>query len=356
MRRYSAAEAIGPAWEHTTNLLWRDRNWKTGWKIALLAFLAEMGSFNFNLPGRNQAHIPPTVVALMAAFALAMGLVLLVIGLVLFYLASRLQLSLYDMIVSRQTLLTPAWRKYGTSVWRWIGLKILFFLGALLLAAPLLLMVFFRLRGAHGNQAMHGAHLLYTLLPIIFFLILYLLFVITMYLALRDFVLPSIALEDTPLTVALQRVRAFIAMEPAAILGFMGLRMVLGIVFGIVAYIATAIALAISTLPFLVAGVIVWLPLRHAGGPMHFLVYVWIGVLAALYAVWAIALAVALFGTLLVFYVAWGAYFLGGRYPMLGDMLEPAFGIAPPFTPPPSFPHRDDHNGPDLPMNPQPAS
>jgi hypothetical protein len=51
---------------------------------------------------------------------------------------------------------------------------------------------------------------------------------------------------------------------------------------------------------------------------------------------------------------AYAIYFLGGRYPLLGSMLEPGPGH--PFTPPPVFPsaeERKDHDdGPPMPMNP----
>jgi hypothetical protein len=60
------------------------------------------------------------------------------------------------------------------------------------------------------------------------------------------------------------------------------------------------------------------------------------------------------FGTLLTFYIAWGTYYLGGRYPLLGDLLEPPM-VLDTFTPPASMPSNDDSDGPDLPLNPQPA-
>jgi hypothetical protein len=65
-------------------------------------------------------------------------------------------------------------------------------------------------------------------------------------------------------------------------------------------------------------------------------------------------LSVGSFGYLLTLLEAYGIYFLGGRYPLLGDLLQP--GIDRPFTPPPPFPsedeRRDDDGGPPMPMDP----
>ncbi len=65
-------------------------------------------------------------------------------------------------------------------------------------------------------------------------------------------------------------------------------------------------------------------------------------------------LSIALFGYYLTVFEAYGIYFLGGRYPHLGGLLEPS--VPAPFTPPPSFPspeeEKDDDGGPPLPMDP----
>jgi len=59
-------------------------------------------------------------------------------------------------------------------------------------------------------------------------------------------------------------------------------------------------------------------------------------------------------GYLMALLNAYAIYFLGGRYPLLGSMLEPGPGH--PFTPPPVFPsaeeRKDEDDGPPMPMNP----
>jgi hypothetical protein len=62
-------------------------------------------------------------------------------------------------------------------------------------------------------------------------------------------------------------------------------------------------------------------------------------------------LGVAMFGYLLQVLDAYAIFFLAGRYPLLGDLLEP--GPDHPFTPPPSYPSSDEEDGgPPLPMDP----
>jgi hypothetical protein len=60
------------------------------------------------------------------------------------------------------------------------------------------------------------------------------------------------------------------------------------------------------------------------------------------------------FGYLLLMLDSYALYFLGGRYPLLGNLLEPGPGA--PFAPPPVFPSeeegKDDDGGPPMPMNP----
>ena len=57
----SAIDAIGPAWSHTSRLLWRPRSWRLLLKIGAVAVFAQLGGANFNsgsIPHRLGSHIP----------------------------------------------------------------------------------------------------------------------------------------------------------------------------------------------------------------------------------------------------------------------------------------------------------
>ncbi|MBS1815321.1 MAG: hypothetical protein JSS87_10635 [Acidobacteria bacterium] len=351
MRRYSAAEAIGPAWEQTTELMWRHRRWQTGLKIALVALLAEMGgaSFNFSMPGRY-SHLPGAVHAAMVGLALLLGFVFLVLGVILFYVGSRMQFVHFSCIAFRDTTIAPLWRRYGRLTWRWMGFKILLMLAFIV---PLIPVVLIFVRGLAQGKA-GAATPFAAILGLMGIVLLLMVPFILLYTAARDFVLPSVALEGTTVRFGLKRFGLWLRAEPGGILGFLFLRLLLGFVLGICAYIAMLFAVMISAIPFVVAGLLVWLPLRHASTAGHIFAGIFGVLLCVVFLAWMLVLTIAVFGTLLTFYIAWGTYYLGGRYPLLGDLLEPPV-VLDTFTPPPSMPSEDDSSGPDLPLNPQPA-
>lgn len=257
MRPLSASEAIGPALERTQGLLTRPFRFKTFLKIAAVAFFAEMGgnlNSNFsNLSNRsgNGAHsVPPALLAFIIAFAVIIGLISLVIGLILLYIGSRLQLVLIEMVATRQTYVAPLWRKYGTTVWRWIGLKLLFFLCILVVTLPLTIpVILFFVHHAHsGGNLFSGLHIAQMIL---YFsgAFLVLLVIGAIYLLVRDLALPFLALENRSIRDSLERLRAIVAAEPGQIAIYVILRMLLGFVFGLGAELAAGLILLVSLIP-----------------------------------------------------------------------------------------------------------
>lgn len=351
MRRYSAAEAIGPAWESTTALMWKHRRWQTGLKIAFVAMLAEMGgaNFSFSNPAQRTHHLPPGMAAAMIGIAAVFGLIMLVVGLILFYVGSRMQFVHFACIAFRETRIALLWNRYGRLTWRWIGFKLLLFLALLIPIIPIVIVFAKRMpHVAPGAAPPFGPVL--TLIGCAFLLLIPFAMIYT---AARDFVLPSVALEGTTVRFGIRRFLLWLRAEPGEVMGFLVLRLVLGLVFGIATYIALLFSLAISAIPFAILGLAIWVPFRHAGTGVHLAAALVTGILVLLFVVWMFVLTLAVVGTLVTFYIAWGTYFLGGRYPMLGELLEPSPAI--PFTPPPTFPSDDADSGPDLPLNPQPA-
>ena len=139
MRPLSAAECISPAMGRTRDLMGRPFRLGTFLKIAAVAFFAVMGGgFNFNIPGRSNGlhQLPPAFLAFVVAFAVLIGFISLVVGLILFYIGSRLQLVLLGMVATRFTFVGPLWSKYGSRTWRWIGLRLLLILCFLIVLLP----------------------------------------------------------------------------------------------------------------------------------------------------------------------------------------------------------------------------
>jgi hypothetical protein len=187
---------------------------------------------------------------------------------------------------------------------------------------------------------------------IIFFIAAALVFLIAIsaiYLLVRDLALPYIGLENRSLSDSLGRVRTMISFEPGQIVLYVFLRMVLGFVFGMAAEIAAFLILGLSLIPPGIIAVILWLAL-HKAGPAGYVLLIGLAIVGGiLFFCWAACVLICLLGSVMVFSQAYALYFLGGRYPLLGELLDRstpppdyAYGYPPqpraPYYPPPSPP------------------
>ena len=201
MRPLSASEAISPALERNQcDLLARPFRWQTFFKIAAVAFFAEIGGGgSFNLPSRGGGihDLPAGLIAFIVAFAIIIGLISLVIGLILFYLGSRLQLVAWSNWLPRgkPRWRSIVWRRASQATWRWIGLKLLFFFAILALLALLAMPFLVSAVRHHAWPSFDMFHIGEIILLVVAALLL-LLIAFAGYVLLRDFALPYIALED----------------------------------------------------------------------------------------------------------------------------------------------------------------
>jgi len=180
-----------------------------------------------------------------------------------------------------------------------------------------------------GFNPFTGLHIVQILLFIaVAFVVL--LVICALYMLVHDFALPFLALEDLGISHSLERMRALFAAEPGQFILYIILRIVLGILFTIAAEIAVFIVLFISLIPPGIIGFILWLSL-HKAGTAGIVVLIGFAILGGLiFLCWAICVAIAWMGSLLTFFQAYALYFLGGRYPLLGDLLDRS-------TPPPTY-------------------
>ena len=359
MQRLSAIDAISPAWEHTRELLLAPRKWTLLLKVAAVAVFAQMGgcSGSFSSPGRGMPHGGgPALSAAVTSFLVVAGFVILLIGLAMLYVGSRLQLVLFELVARRDANITPMWRRYAGLVWRWIGLKLLFF--AVALACLLPVMIPFVLHFIHTVPKGAGAHgaglLLATVIEFIGVIMIAVLLFSCGYILLTDFAIPSLALENTSLREAIRRIVLLIRGEPGQVALYLVMRFLLLMAWAMCSYVAILVGVLILLVPLGGVGAILWATLRHSGPAGHVVMVMGWVVLGAVLATVVIFALIALLGSGLVFLQAYAIYFLGGRYPLLARLLEPGPGA--PFTPPPVFPSEsedsEDDGGPSLPMNP----
>lgn len=343
MRTLSAVDAISPALQHTRRLLFDKRDWRLLLKIGAVAVFAEMGGCNssFNLPGNHHAHgKAPAIMAAVLAFVVLIAIAAVLIGLVFFYIGSRLQFVLFDVVLRSDTTVAPIWRRFGGVTWRWIGLKLLFFLLALICIAPLLIPFVLHFihtaRMQHNGQIADPAAFIISILGFVASIFILVIVFSICYMLLRDFGLPSMALENASIGVTVQRILRLVRLEPGQVALYLLMHFLLRLAGAILCYFVLFFAMLIALIPLGGGGLALWLGLRHAGPGGHVLMIAGWVVLGLILAALLIVAGIMLFGYMLTFFQAYTLYFLGGRYPMLGAYLEA--GMPPPAVlmhPPP---------------------
>jgi hypothetical protein len=345
----SATDAITPAWQHTRRLLLGPRNPRLFFKIAAVAFFAEMLGFNsFGGPGHSGHGASPAFSGLLIAFIIFAVTAGLLIGFAFFYLSSRLQFTLFHIVLRSETTVAPIWRRYGAATWRWIGLKLLFFFGAVLCLAPILVPGIIYLIHTFSPQSQDdSSHILAFIFAAVVFMAVVMVFVLAFtvgFLLLRDFGLPSMALEATPLRETVRRVLALTRSEPGQVALYLLLRFCLVIAGTLIAELLIATLALIIGAPLGGLGFGLWAALHASGTAARAgMIGGWVILALALLAVLAVAL-ISLFGYLFTFLQAYAIFFLAGRYPLLGQLLaEPPAPVRPSpqphaWTPAPAAP------------------
>jgi len=328
MRSLSASEAIAPAFERTRAVLFRPFQPGRSWKLAATAYLALSGTLFFPTPLISVFLRPYTVPA--QKLPVQIGFVvlsLLFTGLLFlfFYLGLRLQFARFDIILRGERWIAPLWRRYGPLTPRWLGLKLL--ISAITIALfgiPLVLALrtaVTRLQIVPGHSfPTHALAGLFLGEFLFAFGVLVLMFSVSL---LEDFLLPSLALEGTPLKEAFRRFGALIATEPGPLAYYILWKALLLIGLGIAAEIALALLAFIAAIPFALVGTIAWFALCTFGLIGHTLFLAAVVVLALFFVAISVYLSIGILGSVVLFFQSYALYFLGGRYPLLGDFLNP---------------------------------
>jgi hypothetical protein len=359
MRPLSATECISPAIERTKLVLFSPFRLGRTWKLSATSYVCMMGTMFFPFPLVYLAFVPFAYKAggKGAAAAVTIGVVFFTALFTwLFYVCSRLQFAWFDMVANHGEFVAPAWRKYGMQSWRWSNLKLA--LGAvitLMTAVPTVAFVrrlipYFRSlpvtqRGQPPSpELMHAilsVYASYALLMLFFGLIFF------VFSLLASFIVPSLALENTSLSEAFRRMWELVRREPGEFALFALLKLVLGLAGYMCANIAWEIVVLLATL---IVGAVVLLFgfLLHLVGVPSVLLTV-LGVLVGI--VWYFGIFYTLLfaiGPVFTFLDAYALYYLGGRYPMLGDLLERSTPVRaspvaytpsyPPYPTPPAIP------------------
>jgi hypothetical protein len=309
------------------------------WKLAASGYLSAVAAVFLPWPLLFLAAIPffhkqTGMPAMFMPILVAVVSVSLLVYLVLFYLLSRLRFAFFDVVLNRGEFIAPAWRKHGSASRKWTIFKVI--LGTALLAVislPTAAVVHHGIAGFAESfksvvntpkgqpptpQAMQTIFAFYSA-----FFGIYLIVAIFIWLSsiLSDFIVPSLALEDTTLSESFRRLWLFIRNETGQFIGYALLKPVLWLV-GIM-------AAGICFYVVLLAVVIVAVILGGVVGLLLHLLHVPTAVLIVLAAVVGGSVYFATFfyatflanGTVMTFLEAYLLYFLSERYPLLGQQL-----------------------------------
>jgi hypothetical protein len=247
---------------------------------------------------------------------------------------------LFDIVLSKSKMVAPLWRKYGLCTWRWIGLKLgLSLLVILVSAVPLVSS--FRYLITHAPplpgqppspEFMSSFFLIYG----VFVLMIGGLMLCSS--LLNDFMLPSIALENASLTEAARRFFALVKAEPGEMAVYTIFKIVIAIAGGIAMEFLIIVVELIVAIPLGLIALLGWFLLHSLGPAGQVLLFAGGVVLFLIFFAFIFYVTIGFAGCVIIFFQAYSMYFLGGRYPLLGDLLEPpapdlAFPASPPLIP-----------------------
>jgi hypothetical protein len=341
MRLLSATEAITPSIERTKAVLFQPFRKGRTWKLSATAYLGRASTIFLPFPLFYLYFLPAVhrTGGTTLAAALIIGLLLLTaIGVWLFHLCTRLSFAFFDIVLYRGEFVAPAWRKYGPQSRKWTAFKVL--LGTIITAvfavpiATYFVSMFSMFSSIKPGQPPPPAFVATIFAAYFFFYFGFGIFYFVSSL-LGDFILPSLALENTTLAEAFRRFFELIRREPGQVALYAVLKFVLGIGFYVGAFIAFEIIVILVTLILaLVFGVIGFL-LHLIGIPTAVLIGMAIFVVILWYLFIAFYGAILVLGAVLTFFEAYNLYFLGGRYATLGNLLEPPVPASEYPAPPP---------------------
>jgi hypothetical protein len=335
MRAISAVDSVSLAIQRTREFLFRPFRWGTYLKLGLVAIITEGigGNSGTSAHGGHPSGQGPMVYSPLdiapqwIAAIVAAVLLLIVVGIIVFYLVTRLRFAFFHCLTQNTSEIRPGWRLYGAQAMRffWLNLGVGFcFLLLLALVSIPFIAGFWRLIHAipPGGQP-DLASVLALVLPMIPVILLLILAAFLIDVILRDWMLPHYALEDATAGEAWEAVWERIQAEPRQFLAYALLRLVLPL-------IASVALFAVLLIPgLMLAGTVgaieygihsAFVDSTGASALAGILLEVFFGIIAFGFLLLA---SICLGGPVSTGVREYALTFYGGRYPALGDLLYP---------------------------------
>lgn len=329
MQFLTAPEAISPALNRTSTLLFRPFRWSTYLKLCAVAVLTE-GLSNFrgsaSNAGQHTQSVSPVVPGFpgeIIPFLITAGLFALAVGIVIFYLIVRLRFALFECLVHQTRYLRPGWQRYRGPAWRFflfslvVGVAFLVVVAAILAPFASGFIQLFHQSQASGH--LDFAVLIGLLLQLLPAMLILVLIGFAVDVVMRDFMLPHFALDNATAAEAWSEVFNRILAEKGAFLLYALLRILLPIVAMIGLFILLAIPMAI-----VFGGVAVFVTGLHASSAGGTPAGIFVEALAGLIAfVFGLFIAICFGGPVSIAVRNYALVFYGARYQALGNQLYP---------------------------------
>ena len=288
----SAVEALGPAWQNTSRILFESFNLRKWLKLGLIAWLAGVmggrGSVNFpsgnygggpsggGTGGAGGGPPPPFAsawyeitswfhshAAAVIGGAIAIGVAVVVLVLVMAYVSSVFRFIFLESVITNKTRIRESWRRNsaeGLSYFLWkLGFGAIAVLAAAILVGGPLLLAFMALGASRGGTGPSGGGIagmiLMTLLAIL------LAFVAAIILGLisamtRDFVLPIMYVRRVGVIAGWREYWQLLCAHKGGFALYFLMKIVITFAAGIASLFLTVLGLLVAAIPLgLLAGV-----------------------------------------------------------------------------------------------------
>lgn len=345
MQAFTAAQVISPAINRTKEFLFRPFRWSTFLKLCAVGVITEgfSGNFNFN-GGRHGTSAPATsyepfsLSPLNIAVAVFALLLVIVIGIAILYLITRLRFALFHCLIHQTREIGPGWRLYREQSWRFFLLNLLvgfvFILVVALLSIPFVVGFYHFFHSRVPGSQFDLMSFLALVLPLIPLVILLVLAGLAIDVVLRDLMLPHMALENASTGAAWAAARARIAAEKGDFFVYGLLRIILPMIayIGVIIVLAIPLLIVFGTFALIVTGL--HSLTTDATGLTAFLLVPLEALVILVGVALGILIALIFGGPLSICVRYYALLFYGGRYALLGNMLSPPL----PPTPLPGAP------------------
>lgn len=337
----SAVEAVSPAINRTRQFLFAPPfRWGTFLKLCLVAAITEGVGTNFRGGGGGKGHPPagrPGDVIFhftpeMIVAIVAVGLLLIIVGLVIGYLLTRLRFAYFHCLITNTRKITPGWTIYGPPATRFFWMNVVVGICYVLMAGLMILPFvpgFIRLFKQIQAGGPPDVQLILSLaLPLIPIFLLIVVVGVLLDIVLRDWMMPHYALENATAGEAWAAVWDRIRNEKGSFFVYALLRLVLPIIAGIGLFIVLLIPGAVLVGMVAMTEYGIHTAFAAASGLSSIfgvLLQVFIGLVALGF---AIVIGVSIGGPISTAIREYALVFYGARFQALGDVLFPS---APPM-------------------------